>query len=516
MSVTSSIDRRGTTAGGRASGSSDLHASTNGRARLSLARGRRARRGWLVRRCLLAADLLGLTLAFLLAEFIYAAPGTGRFGPIGELIVFLATLPCWVVVANSYRLYDRDEERADHSTADDVVGVVHLVTVGVWLLLAVPYISGLATPQLDKLITFWALAVFAVPTLRAAARVACRRSPGFQQATVIVGAGDVGQLIARKILKHPEYGLEIVGFIDDRPKIRRRDLPEHLTILGHTDELADIIERLDIERVVVSFSEESELEMLTRVRQLRGLDVQIDLVPRLFELIGPRVAVHMVEALPLIGLPPARLTPSSRIVKRVIDVVGAAVLLLATAPLFAYIALRIRLDSPGPILFRQTRLGLGMREFTALKFRTMKLDADPAVHRAYLRETMTAQAEAGANGIYKLDRSDVVTRAGRWLRRTSLDELPQLINVLRGDMSLVGPRPCIPYEAEHFNTHQLERFLVPQGLTGLWQVTARANSTFGEALDMDVAYVHGWSIGLDLRLLLRTPLALLRQRGATA
>ena len=120
------------------------------------------------------------------------------------------------------------------------------------------------------------------------------------------------------------------------------------------------------------------------------------------------------------------------------------------------------------------------------------------------------------SGIYKLDRSDVVTEFGRWLRTTSLDELPQLINVLRGDMSLVGPRPCIPYEVDNFAPHHLDRFLMPQGITGLWQVTARASASYGEALDMDVAYVRSWSLGLDLGLLLRTPLQVLRQRSRTA
>jgi lipopolysaccharide/colanic/teichoic acid biosynthesis glycosyltransferase len=123
---------------------------------------------------------------------------------------------------------------------------------------------------------------------------------------------------------------------------------------------------------------------------------------------------------------------------------------------------------------------------------------------------------AESNGVFKLDRGSDVTRIGHVLRKTSLDELPQLINVLRGEMSIVGPRPCIPYELEHFEPHHFERLLVPQGLTGLWQVTARAHSSFGEALDMDVAYVRGWSLGLDLKLALRTPLQLLRQRSATA
>jgi lipopolysaccharide/colanic/teichoic acid biosynthesis glycosyltransferase len=210
------------------------------------------------------------------------------------------------------------------------------------------------------------------------------------------------------------------------------------------------------------------------------------------------------------------MSPSTRLIKRTVDIVGAAVALTVTAPLFAYVAWRIRQDSAGPVFFRQTRLGLGGREFTALKFRTMKTDVDIAVHRHYIEQTMSFDAVANEAGIYKLDRGDAVTKVGRWLRKTSLDELPQLVNVLKGDMSLVGPRPCIPYETEHFKPHHFERFLMPQGLTGLWQVTARANSTFGEALDMDVAYVRGWSLALDFRLMLRTPRQMLRQRGATA
>ena len=217
----------------------------------------------------------------------------------------------------------------------------------------------------------------------------------------------------------------------------------------------------------------------------------------------------------LIGLPYTSPTRLARMAKRAIDVLGAGAMLIAVAPLMAYIALQIRRDSPGPILFRQIRLGAGMEEFTALKFRTMKVDTDEAEHRAYIEQTLSPTAVTGANGLFKLDRADAVTDVGRWLRRTSLDELPQLINVLRGDMSLVGPRPCIPYEAEGFEPHHLRRFSVPQGLTGLWQVTARASSTYREALDMDVAYARGWSLGLDLKLLLRTPLQVLRQRSAT-
>ena len=182
-----------------------------------------------------------------------------------------------------------------------------------------------------------------------------------------------------------------------------------------------------------------------------------------------------------------------------------------TAPLIAFIAWRIKRDSPGPVFFRQIRVGKDMREFTSLKFRTMRVGTCTDSHREYIKASMERVSQEG-NGLFKLDRGSEVTRVGRWLRKTSLDELPQLFNVLRGDMSLVGPRPCIPYEIEHFAPHHLERFLVPAGLTGLWQVTARANATFAEALDMDVAYARSASLGLDLRLLFRTPLQMVRQR----
>jgi exopolysaccharide biosynthesis polyprenyl glycosylphosphotransferase len=497
----------------------DVVAAVDDHTRELLERKPAARRRWLIPRALILADLSGLTIAYLTSMLLWGArTGPERLGSPRELALFAITLPCWVIVASLHNLYHRDEERVDHSTTDDAVGIFHIVTIGAWLLLVSSRLDGLQGPGVYRLIGFWALALCSVLLSRTIARQGCRRMPAYEQNTVIVGAGDVGQLAARKFIKHPEYGINVVGFVDREPRMRRADLPEHLTVLGGPDRLPEIVARLDIERVVIAFSSEPMPSLLAALRRLRNTGVQIDLVPRLFDLVGPRVELHAIEGLSVLGLPPARPTAASRTIKRGIDILGASIGLLVTAPLFAYIALRIRLDSPGPSLFRQTRLGVGMKKFTTLKFRTMKVDTDTSVHEAYVRQTMsaTAENEAGSNGIFKLDRPDAVTNFGRWLRKTSLDELPQLINVLRGDMSLVGPRPCIPYETENYAPHHLERFEMPQGLTGLWQVTARANSTYGEALDMDVAYVRGWSLGLDLRLLLRTPLQVLRQRSRTA
>jgi exopolysaccharide biosynthesis polyprenyl glycosylphosphotransferase len=473
------------------------------------------RRGWLVRRTLLLADLVGLALTFVFVELVFGA-GSGSentLNPGVELWVLLATLPGWILLAHLYGLYDHDEERTHHPTTDDFSGVFHLITVGTWLLFAGGWITGLVHPNLPKAIAIWALSIGLVTTARSLARFASRRSLAYIQNTIIVGAGDVGQSIARKLLRHPEYGLNLVGFVDGRPKPRQDGL-EHVAMLGGTEALSRVVRLLDVERVLIAFSEDSAEDTLELLRSLNELDVQVDIVPRLYELVGPSVKVDTLEGVPVLELPPPRPARSSRVLKRTIDIAVALVALTLLAPLFALIAWRVKRDSPGPVFFRQKRLGQGKREFTALKFRTMKVDTDTAEHRKYIERTMDPTVAPAANGLYKIAPDDSITRSGQWLRSTSLDELPQLINVLRGDMSLVGPRPCIEYETEHFLPHHFDRFLVPAGITGLWQVTARSQATFREALDMDVAYARGWSLGLDLRLLCRTPVQVLGRKAA--
>ena len=468
------------------------------------------RRGWLVRRALLVADVAALVLAFLLARFI--APDHGDASATLEFGVLLLMLPLWVVAAKLYGLYERDEEHVDHSTIDEVVGVFHLVTLGAWFYFVTTWAGGLPNPHVPRLIVFWISATLLVVAARGLARGAARHSTLYLQNTIIIGAGHIGQLAARKLLQHPEYGINLVGFVDEHPRPRRAEL-EHLAVLGSTERLPQIVTLLDVERVIIAFAESTHEELLATIRKLRKLDVQIDVVPRLFEILGPKAGIHTVEGLPLVGLPPAKLSRSSWLLKRGLDYVLAMAMVVVLAPLMLLIAICIKLDSEGPVLFRQRRLGYDMEPFTVFKFRTMGVDTEQEEHRRYIERTLTNEASPNSNGLYKLDRSSAVTRVGRILRKTSLDELPQLFNVLGGEMSLVGPRPCLDYETEGFAEHHFERFLMPPGLTGLWQVTARARSTFGEALDMDVAYVRGWSLSLDLRLLLKTPFSLVRMRA---
>jgi exopolysaccharide biosynthesis polyprenyl glycosylphosphotransferase len=472
----------------------------------------RMRRGWLVRRMLLAADLLALAAAFAVVEaFFRKSQLVGDVGIGVETAIFLGLLPIWVLAAKLYGLYDRDEDNATHSTADEVVSVFHLVTAGVWVFYATSWLVGLWNPDQAKLATFWFLALVSVVVARSGARTLARRHSAYVQNAVIVGAGEVGQLIGRKLLQHPEYRINLLGFVDSEPREKRLDLGD-LPVLGSPEDIGQLVRKERVDRVIVAFSRDGHEQMLELVRAIRKHDVHVDLVPRLFEAVGANVGIHTLEGLPLVGLPSSRISRSSRLLKRGLDVLGSATLLALCAPMMLLIAFLIRRDSPGPVFFRQTRLGLDLREFTLLKFRTMYEGTDEAPHREYIKQIMRSDALPGSNNLYKLERDGSITRVGRWLRKTSLDELPQLINVLRGDMSLVGPRPLIPYELEFFSPHHFERFLVPAGLTGLWQVEARAHSTFGEALDLDVAYARGWTLGLDLRLALRTPLVMFRKR----
>ena len=453
------------------------------------------RRGWLVRRALAAADIAGLTTSFLVAQWLFAPEGRVADGisPSAETLLFLSTLPAWLVFAKLYGLYDRDEERTDHSTVDDLPGVFQMLIAGVWLFFIVSWLTDIVVPVLGKLVAFWLLAILLIPLLRVGSRAVCRRCASYQQRTVIVGADSVGQAIARKIEKHPEYGLDFVGFIDER-----EDLPGETNVLASPHELPVLVRRLTVERVIVTSGSETADDTLALIRSLRDLNVQIDLVPRFHELVSPRAGIHAIEGIPLLGLAPAGLSRSSAFLKRAMDVVVATFGLVMLSPLLALIALAIKLDSPGPVLFRQTRIGRGGRSFRLHKFRTMTADAED------LKADLVHLNRHPDGKMFKLTADPRVTPVGRVLRRTCLDELPQLWNVLSGEMSLVGPRPLIPEEARLVRDWAEHRLTLKPGVTGLWQVLGSSSIAFDEMIHLDYLYVTTWSPWGDVRLILRT------------
>jgi exopolysaccharide biosynthesis polyprenyl glycosylphosphotransferase len=468
------------------------------------------RRGWLVRRMLLAADLVGLSVAFSLSQAWESVSGVDHVPFRTEYAVLFLTLPVWVVVAKLYGLYERDEERTDHSTVDDLMGVLHLVTVGSWIVVLGSKLSGRFDPSVGRIVVFWVAAILLISIGRSLARFYCRRQLGYLQNTVIVGAGDIGQLIGRKLLNHPEYGINLVGFVDDDPKERHDELA-NVALLGTPAELPRAVELLDVERVIFAFSGEADVDTLALLRSLKDYDVQIDIVPRMFELVGGNVGFHHVEGIPLLGLPPLRLSRSSRLLKRCLDLAGATFGLVVLGPALLATALLIRLDSPGPALFRQERIGSRGR-FQIYKFRTMVMDADE--RKDEVAHLNMHEQNGGDPRMFKVPDDPRVTRIGRVLRRYSIDELPQLLNVLTGEMSLVGARPLIAQEDQFVEDWARRRLDLKPGMTGLWQVLGASDIPFEEMTKLDYLYVTSWSLWRDMQLVLKTMPSLLRQRHA--
>jgi exopolysaccharide biosynthesis polyprenyl glycosylphosphotransferase len=478
------------------------------------------RRGSLVRRALAVADLAGLTAAFLLSALAYGsrASATNGFSLDSELILFFATLPAWLLLAKLHGLYDRDEEHAGHTTVDDLIGIVKVVTIGAWLLFVASWLTRIANPYPSKLIVFWAVAVIFVVLARVAARAWCRRRPAFVQNALLLGSGDAARLLTRKFRVRKDYGVNLVGFIDGHADEASKGA---IGRLGSIDQLPELVDRHNIERVIVEFPDLPREQIAAIVRDLRRHDVQVDIVPRLYELIAPSADVHTVEGLPMIGLPPERAERSLRVVKRGVDIVGSAIGLLLLAPVLGWTALRIKLDTPGPVFYRHPRVGEGGRAFSVVKFRTMYIEdcvgegyGGKEAASEFLRMLEDPVRKLEFDRIQKIVDDPRVTPFGRFIRRMSLDELPQLVNVLLGHMSLVGPRPVTRAELARYEPDADTLLTFRPGVTGYWQVNGRSDTSWDDRVRLDLSYVHGWSLKLDFLILGKTFWVLLTGRGA--
>jgi exopolysaccharide biosynthesis polyprenyl glycosylphosphotransferase len=287
------------------------------------------------------------------------------------------------------------------------------------------------------------------------------------------------------------------------PRLRETDLP----LLGSIQELREVVRQTSAECLFVSSAEVGVggMAYVTELARLERLELRA--TSNFPEMLTHRLAVQPVGGVMALSLKPASLTGPQALAKRIFDVVVGSLALVVSIPLWLGIALAIRLTSRGPVLFRQERVGVRGRPFMLFKFRTMVENAEE------LLEDLRDRNEA-PGPLFKLREDPRLTKVGGWLRRRSLDELPQLLNVLRGDMSLVGPRPCLPEEIIHYDARALERLDVPPGVTGLWQVQGRSNVSFDEYVRLDVFYVENWSLAYDLYILLKTVRAVLSRDGA--
>lgn len=319
---------------------------------------------------------------------------------------------------------------------------------------------------------------------------------------VIVGAGEVGRRVMRTLVARPDLGYHIVGYVDDNPDKGEGGLGR-IRGLGALDKLSDIIDAEAVDEVIITLPWTYHRRILSILRECERRRVAARLVPDLFQMSLSRVEVSDLGGVPLMEVQEIAFSKAALIVKRAMDIVVASLGLLFGWPLFAFIALAIKRNSPGPVLFTQERVGKDHKHFTIYKFRSMRVGAEEEL--ADLKE-----AAEHTDITFKMRDDPRITRVGRFLRRFSLDELPQLINVLKGEMSLVGPRPPIPAEVEQYQPWHLKRLAVPPGLTGMWQVSGRSELTFDEMVLLDLYYIEHWSPWLDLAILVRTiPTALL-------
>jgi exopolysaccharide biosynthesis polyprenyl glycosylphosphotransferase len=324
--------------------------------------------------------------------------------------------------------------------------------------------------------------------------------------TLLVGAGEVGRAVMRNVLAEPDSSFALVGFLDDNEKKRIQAIGR-FEPLGRIDDLPRVLEEQAIDDVIVSLPWDCRDKITWIVSESEARGVRARIVPDLFQMTLHRVDLDSLNGIPLIGVRESALQGWHYGLKRLLDITLSSLVLVLTIPLLVAIAAAIRLSSPGPILFRQARVGRDGRLFTLYKFRSMTVGSDSA-HAAMrpLSET--------TGPIFKMRRDPRVTRIGRLIRRLSLDELPQLWNVLRGEMSLVGPRPPMPTEVAEYEEWHRRRLDISPGMTGLWQVSGRSELTFDEMVMLDLFYAENWSLGLDVRILLRTVPTVLLGRGA--
>ena len=322
---------------------------------------------------------------------------------------------------------------------------------------------------------------------------------------LIVGTERPARDIAEMIESYIWAGLQVIGFVStSEPPAAPSD---HLPVLGTLRELRTIVPREGIDEVIIAVERNPEFELRDLVSLLESLSVNIRLVPNYFDLAFLRVQIEDFSGIPLLTLKEPVLSPYQRFVKRLFDVVVTGCLLVPAIPMMAVIAILIKLDDHGPILFRQPRMGEGGVIFTMLKFRTMYVGAEKDLPKVL-------QVDESGHVVHKHRDDPRVTRIGRFLRKTSLDELPQFLNIMRGEMSLVGPRPELPDLVDKYEFWQRKRFEVPQGLTGWWQVNGRSDKPMHLNTEADLFYIRNYSVWLDIKIVVRTAGAILSARGA--
>ncbi len=462
---------------------------------------------------LVLSDMLLIVLAFGAAYFVrYQLQWFRTVEPVysvsfAEYGRFLFAL--LIILPTAYYLSDVYPYRRGTSWVEQVYDIATATTLGVMVVI----IGSLffRTTLYSRLIFLYA--AFFITIFLGISRFLIQRAQAHLrqygvgvERLLLVGAGDVGRMVMRNVTARPDYGYQIIGFVDDNPSKSSTDIGPYRA-LGPIENFDELIQHHAIDSVVVCLPWQSHRMIQRLLRACEQHGVRALVIPDLFQLTKNQMQVEDLNGIPLISTREISIQGVNFVVKRFSDLLLASVATLLLTPFFLTIAAAIRLDSPGPIFFIQTRIGRNGTPFRCYKFRSMVEDADT------LRSELAGLNEA-SGPLFKVRDDPRRTRVGRFLRRYSLDELPQLFNVLKGDMSLVGPRPNLPEEVAQYQEWHKKRLSVSPGITGLWQVSGRSDLTFDEMVLLDIYYVENWNLFIDFTILLRSIPAVLRGRGA--
>ncbi len=462
---------------------------------------------------LIASDILLINLA-LVASYIvryewqwFLAVDPAYSNPFTVYTPFAVVLTVLLLVM--FRREGVYNHRRSASLFDTLYALVSGVTTGILVMMAVtffyrPFFYSRLIFLYDGILILLLLSTSRLVLAGVSARM---RARGIRvDRLLIVGAGEAGRTVMRTVVARPELGYRITGFLDDDPEKGETDIGP-FKALGGLDNLANVLSTEHVTEAIIALPWSYHLKILGLIAQCERAGVRARLVPDIFQLTLSRVDVDDLGGIPLLGVKPVTIRGGSLVIKRAMDLVLGGLFTLLALPLMGLIALAIRLDTPGPVLFSQTRVGQGGKVFRCYKFRSMYQGAEKE------QERLRCMNEA-SGPLFKIKDDPRITRVGRFLRRISLDELPQLYNVLRGEMSLVGPRPAPPVEVAQYQEWHRQRLQAPQGLTGLWQVSGRSDLTFDEGCLLDIFYIENYSVALDLRILLRTVPKVLFRQGA--
>jgi exopolysaccharide biosynthesis polyprenyl glycosylphosphotransferase len=457
----------------------------------------------------LVSDIALTGLALFLADSLwlqlpFIEPLTSEQSPAAIAVgVYLLVALIWGAAFLLQSVYvTRDLRAVDDAQAIFVAVTLATLSLAAVLFFAVPQISRL------QILTFYVLDLVFLIGSRLVVRMGLKavgRPRYMPRRVLILGAGETGLDVSRMISSHQWAGLEVIGFLDDEAAAESE--VEGFPILGKIQEVKDQVEAFGVDEIIVALPLSAYDRFFRLIGEVKDLPARVRIVPDHIKTTLFRTAVEEFAGVPMITIQRPILSPLERQIKRIFDLVVGTITLILISPVMLIVAVAIRLDSPGPVVFKQLRVGENGQLFWMYKFRSMVKDAES-------QQAKTMRITEDGKMLYKHPDDPRVTRVGKIIRRTSLDEFPQIVNVLKGDMSLVGPRPELPWLVERYESWQLQRFSVPQGITGWWQVNGRSDKPMHLYTEEDLFYIQNYSFLLDVQILWRTIGAVVKSKGA--